>query len=105
MERPALVDLAGAAQSEGDLQAELVFASEAQWRKTDPTITPDDMGDARQRVHTTQEVLQKAKEHLQTAEAGHRGPCLLRTWMMRSLPEAQAVQPQGGSEIGVARVE
>ena len=59
MDRPALVDLAGAAQSERDLQAELVYATEDQWRaRTDPTITADDLVAARQRVHTTQEVLQ-----------------------------------------------
>ena len=45
MDRPALVDLAGAAQSERDLQAELVYATEDQWRaRTDPTITPEDSG-------------------------------------------------------------
>jgi hypothetical protein len=32
MDRPTVVDLAGAAQSERDLQAELVYATEDQWR-------------------------------------------------------------------------
>ena len=73
MDRPALVDLAGAAQSERDLQAELVYATEDQWRaRTDPTITPEDVAAARQRVHTTQEVLQEAKEHLRASEAGYQ---------------------------------
>ena len=73
MDRPALVDLAGAAQSERDVQAGLVYATEDQWRaRTDPTITPEDVAAAGQRVHTTEEVLQEAKEHLRASEAGNR---------------------------------
>ena len=73
MDRPVLVDLAGAARSERDLQSELVYATEDQWRaRADPTITAEDVAAARQRVHTTHDVLQEAREHLRASEAGHQ---------------------------------
>ena len=93
MDRPALVDLAGAAQSERDLQAELVYATEDQWRaRTDPTITADDLAAARQRVHTTQEVLQEAKEHLRASEAGYHAYQQWETRTGTTRADAQAAR-------------
>ena len=73
MARPAPVDLARAAQSERHLQAELVYATEDQWRaRTDPSSRPEQMAAARQRLDATEEVLREAKENLRAAEAGHQ---------------------------------
>jgi hypothetical protein len=55
MDRPALVDLAGAARIERDLQAELTYAPKGQGRaRTDPITIPEDLAAARQRAQTTQ---------------------------------------------------
>ena len=72
-DRPPLVDLAGAAQRDRDLQAELVYATEDHRRaRNDPSTTPEQMAAAQQRVHATQEVLQDAKENLRASEVGYQ---------------------------------
>jgi hypothetical protein len=81
-DRPALVDLASAAQSERHLQAELVYAIEDQWRaRTDPSTTREQMTAAQQRLHATEEVAEEAKEHLRAAEAVHHA---YREWDTRT---------------------
>jgi hypothetical protein len=110
-DRPALVDLASAAQSERHLQAELVYASEDQWRaRTNPSTSPEELAAARQRLDATQEVLREARENLRAAEAGHNA---YREWDTRTATttaDAQAARrelvrrtPAANAQSGLAQ--